>query len=128
MDTMLEIYQRVENLLREKNLKKIDLTKATGIPDSSIRAWHNGVIPNVINAYKVAQFLGITVEELVTGEHIDKVPEKPQAEPSIRLSYMEAKLLERYQKLDDRDREIILSLADVMQNKYRGIYSVDYNR
>lgn len=125
---MQDIYQRVENLLKEKNLKKIDLTNATGIPDPSIRAWHKGVIPNVINAYKVAQFLGITVEELITGTkgEIKEAPEeKPQEPPSLRLSYMESQLLERWKHLDDRDRDVLLSLAEVLQRKYRGLYEIE---
>lgn len=122
-----KIYENLMGVLQAKNIRKAELSRETGIPDSSIRSWSTGVIPNVVNTYKVCQFLGITVEELVTGEfkkdQEEKAPERPQAEPSLRLSYMETQLLDRFNHLDERDRDVLLSLADVLQKKYRGLYT-----
>ena len=48
------------------NLSQTALSKATGIPQTTISAYENGTnIPSIVNCILLADFYGITLDELV---------------------------------------------------------------
>lgn len=54
--------------LRAKHgyLKQIDFAKAVGENQSTVASWENGISrPNILKAKKVAEVLGISVEEVI---------------------------------------------------------------
>lgn len=60
---------RVERLLKDQNLTSNDLCDAVGIIRQSYYDWRRrDSIPNCYTAYKVAKFLGVSVEYLLTGD------------------------------------------------------------
>ena len=60
---MSEISARIDNKLLEQSKKKrADLVRATGISEGTVRGWIKGAIPSAEAAYKVAQYLNVTVE------------------------------------------------------------------
>lgn len=61
--------ERVEKLLKEKNVKPADFYSAIGIVPQAYYDWKNkGQIPNAKSALKVARYFGVTIEYLLTGE------------------------------------------------------------
>ena len=63
----------IETALREnrksRNLTQVQLQNATGIPQSTLSAWEKGTnIPNIVDCMKLADFYGITLDELVGRE------------------------------------------------------------
>ena len=61
------------NSLKEQrklhNLTQVELAARTEIPQSTISAWEKGVnIPNIADCIKLADFYGITLDELVGRE------------------------------------------------------------
>ena len=61
--------QRVETLLKEKQIKPSDFYKAIGIIPQAYYDWKKkGQIPYATTALKVAHFFGVTVEYLITGK------------------------------------------------------------
>lgn len=108
---MSDISSRIDSLLSENNLKRIDLVRGTGIGESTIRAWVKGVTPSAEAACKVAKYLGVTVEWLVTGE------EKNDCQ-KIDISEEERALIDIFRHLDERDKNAVITLAKSLESQY----------
>lgn len=81
----------LENLLELKCLKKSDLVNTLSIPDSTVRNWWNrDSMPAADVCYKVAKYLGVTVEYLLTGEDSEEEAPIPQQFES-KVSELEEK-------------------------------------
>lgn len=70
---MLDFFERIDVLLKEKKISQKDLCCAVGI--SSVQVFTNwklrDSIPSADVAVKIARLLGVSVEYLVTGEEND---------------------------------------------------------
>lgn len=63
---MYEIYQRI---LDEKGLKNSDVSRGTGISNMTLSDWKRGIsTPKQDKMIKIAKFLDVSVEYLMTGE------------------------------------------------------------
>lgn len=71
------MYEIFEELLREKGLKPIDVSRATGISSSTLTDWKMGrSVPKRDKMQKIASFLGVSEEYLNTGiekQEIDEI-------------------------------------------------------
>lgn len=110
---MSEISARIDNLLSEQLKKRSDLVRATGIPESTIRGWYRGTTPSAEAAYKVAQYLNVTVEWLVTG-----IENKSENQNLKMYSEQERELIEIFRHLDERDKNAVLTLAQSLESQY----------
>lgn len=62
------MYEIFSALLEEKGLKAADVTRATGIKSPVFSEWKKGKSkPNTEKMIKIANFLGVSVEYLMTG-------------------------------------------------------------
>lgn len=109
---MSEITTRIDTKLSEKQKRRSDLFKATGLSEASMRNWIKGSVPSAEAAYKVAQFLGVTVEWLVTG-----IEDKSSTE-LIMYTEQERELIEIFRHLDERDKNAVLTIAKGLENQY----------
>lgn len=99
----MEILQRILVQLNEKKLKQKEFCAAIGIPEKTFSTWKSrNTNPPADKLPSIADFLGITIEELVTGF------EKPLA-PVLLPD--EHELLFNYQKLDSRGKHRLHTLA-----------------
>jgi transcriptional regulator with XRE-family HTH domain len=81
-------WDNVEPLREAKNLTQKELSKIIKVPFRTFQGWlSKGILPNVIEAQKIAAALGTTVEYLVTG----KDPARPDT----------AKVLKHLEALQD---------------------------
>lgn len=103
---MSEISSRIDTLLAEKGLKRTDLAKACGLGESSIRMWSKSE-PTATKLYKVAQYLGVSVEYLITG--IEMYEKGQQQNPPV-YTYEEKQLQDVYHKLDDEKKELVKNM------------------
>ena len=63
------MYEIFEMLLKKKGLKAADVTRATGIKSPVFSEWKKGKSkPNAEKLVKIANFLGVSVEYLMTGK------------------------------------------------------------
>ena len=59
---------------KSRDITQMQLSDWTGIPQTTLSAWEKGTnIPNVVDCMKLADFYGITVDELV-GHELKKLP------------------------------------------------------
>ena len=68
----------IKDAIREqrklRGLTQVELASATGIPQSTISVWEKGVnVPNVADCIKLADFYGVTIDELVGRDFNEKI-------------------------------------------------------
>ena len=67
------MYDNFANLLKQKGLKPKDVSVGTGIREGVFSDWKNGrYTPKIDKLQKIAEFLGISVEYLMTGQDTEK--------------------------------------------------------
>ena len=67
------MYEIFVELLEKKGLKAADVSRATGIVASTFSDWKKGKSkPNTEKMIKIAEFLGVSVKYLTTGEEEEK--------------------------------------------------------
>ena len=71
-----------------------------------------GSTPSAENAYKIAQYLGVTVEWLLTGQDYKEI------KSDTELSDLEKELIEVFRHLDDRDKNAVMTLAQSLESQY----------
>lgn len=144
---VMDFMERVMDELEYRGLKRSDLARYLGVSYSTVQTWHvRHAIPSVETAYKVAQFLGVTVEYLITGENptprnvpknatfeiynnhdteiknkvyktVEKI--KEVAEP-LRLNDSAdfEYIFKCYQKMDGHDRDTVLNIVTALMSHY----------
>lgn len=104
----MTISQRIFSILKEKKLKQKDMADYTGISTSAISAWNkNNTNPAAESISIIADFLGVSIEYLLTGE-----------EKAIVLKDDEKELLTYYKKLPERDRQRLIGRASALADLY----------
>lgn len=116
-------YEIFKRLLDEKHLTPYKVHKATGISTATLSDWKNSKsTPKIDKMQKIAEFLGVTVDYLMTGE--DKQSDEQQT-PDIRadLNDTVAKLssadtlMFNGMELDEETRKLLLaSVESLMAN------------
>lgn len=110
---MSDVTSRIDGLLLKTNQRRADLSRGSGVGESTIRAWINGSKPSADALFKIAKFLNVSVEYLLTGEGESKEPDQQQ-----QLSFQEQKLLEVFRILNDNDKNAVLTLANGLSSQY----------
>ena len=82
---MLAFYERIDNLLKEKKYTQKDLSEYLKISSAQVFAnWkQRDFIPSADIAVKIAQYLGTSVEYLITGKETDERLEELRKEKDI---------------------------------------------
>ena len=87
-------WNRVKALIKKKGLTQEETAKACRIKFSTFRNWMSvPVIPPVSDAYKLARYLGVSLEFLISGKGPDKISETNE-EVITLLRKAEEKLME----------------------------------
>ena len=64
----VEFWKRTNKLIKDKNSKQENIAQECDIPYQTFRSWvTRQTFPDALQAYKIAQALGVSVEYLVTG-------------------------------------------------------------
>ena len=69
------MYEIFERLLKEKNVKVADVTRATGIASSTFTDWKKGrYTPKQDKLQRIADYFGVTIDYLMNGEEKEWTP------------------------------------------------------
>ena len=102
---MYEIYQR---LLDEKGLKNADVARATGISNMTLSNCKRGKsVPKADTMQKIAEFLNVSVDYLMTGEEKEV--------PTFSPEHIE--LISAYDKLSSADKLAIMQIIKSLSEK-----------
>lgn len=87
---MSNFVERIDEILKSKNLMRKDLCEKIDISTQSLTDWsRKGSVPNAEIMVRIAKELGTTVEYLITGETVE----------GIKLSQEDIQLLNDYHSL-----------------------------
>ena len=77
---IVTFWKRVKILIRQQKTTQIMTAQACGLPLNTLRGWMSkNIIPPVDDAYRLAEYLGVSIEYLINGrvkeraEQIEKV-------------------------------------------------------
>lgn len=113
---MSDLTNRIDALLSERKLRRADLVRATGIPDSTIRTWiTRNSAPSVDAIVKISEFFGVSVEYLYYGYSTNSSEEN---KIPYRLNHTEADLIDSWRMFEDKDREDLVEFIRFKMSKY----------
>lgn len=69
MNTGTDLVERIDKIMKERNLQRKDLCADLKIPTSTIATWKTrGLLPSVDVVFQIAEYLHVSVQWLFTGE------------------------------------------------------------
>lgn len=122
---MAKSYEKFHDIIKKKKVKIIDVSRATGISNSTLYEWSAGkYTPKIDKLSKIADFLNVDVNDLIDDDKgVDiKVPQPEMASDCVEL-------LSYFVQLGDNDKAILIDMAKNMSqrtdiiNKYMGLLS-----
>lgn len=99
------------------------LAEKAGVSVNAVSKWTKSGKISRGNVARVAEVLGLSVDELVSGEEVSPVAKK-EPSPGSRLERLdpdEAELLECYREAGPGERELILSHAKLLAGNKGGV-------
>lgn len=99
----MTVFDRIEQLRKTQNLSQGKLEKELGFSNGSISKWRNST-PTYERLQKVADYFGVSVEYLMTGE-------APEEKKDVTLTRRDERDIE---KILDQTREQLLSQEGLM--------------
>lgn len=81
------MYEIFSKLLEQRNLRAADVCKGTGLPSSLFSEWKRGKSnPKADKLQKIADFFGVSIEYLMTGEKKEESPMYYANEETVKLA------------------------------------------
>jgi transcriptional regulator with XRE-family HTH domain len=103
-----EIVKRIDSVLKQKNLKRQAVADAVGISTQSFTHWSmRGSVLAADTAIKIAQFLDVSVEWLITGQDPNGLSEEDRS------------LLSKWHELAAAAKETVMMMIDALLEKAR---------
>lgn len=111
------MYEIFEMLLKNKGLKAADVTRATGIKSPVFSEWKKGKSkPNTEKMIKIAEFLGVSVEYLTTGNESRLSKINADIDYAILTDDDSRNIIMEYQKLDDGHKEMLKKYMEFLKS------------
>lgn len=63
-------YENLKKICASRNTTPTTVLKALGLSSGNTGRWKAGALPNVDIAYRIAQYLGVSIECLITGKEM----------------------------------------------------------
>ena len=99
----MKIVERIDETLKLKGLNRVDLSKAMEIKPQNVSSWSTrGTIPAADIALKIAKYLNVSLEWLITGT-------EPEG-----LSLEEREILEKWNSLEEGQKETVTILLNAL--------------
>lgn len=111
----MDFATRLMDLISQKGINKLQLSKDIGVSSSLISAWvKGGKTPSTENIIALADYFGVTTDFLLCRSEV-----RP-SQPAPKLSPHEQRLLEAFHTLEEDEQLIELGriemLADIAEN------------
>ncbi len=131
----MEITQRIFDLLQQQNKKQSDLARFLDVRVATISEWkRNRCTPSVSVIGKIAEFLGVSVDYLVTGKEYAPAPSQTvnqgifgdrnhnntvtiNGNGTVEISEFESELIRICASLDIRRKNALLTYAYKLENE-----------
>lgn len=101
-------WERLESLLKEKNLRQTDLAKICNIKDGTISTWKKGYVPQRQTLKILADYFNVTTDYLLGYTDIKlKIEEK-------QIDEEEKQLIKNYNKANQETQFIIKKILNMV--------------
>ena len=134
------MYEVFAKLLDESNKKAADVARATEIPSSTFTDWKKGrSTPKQEKLKKIADYFGVSVEYLMTGEEKKENPyaitSKDELDIAKDMESIRTKLLNGAdgplsydgEPIPEEDAELLLGQIELMMRRLKPINKEKYN-
>ena len=102
----MTIGERIKNLRQAEGMTQEELAQKIGLKKQNISRYDNSPCePNIRTAKKIADALGVTIEEMAVGV---SVPPLPPSQNTFTAE--EERLVVLYRRADERDRETVWNI------------------
>ena len=103
----MDFFENVMKVSVAQGITPTDICNALNINKSAFTHWRNGMLPRAEVCVKLAQYLGVSVDYLLTGDKI-----------SNELSPQEKKLIDDFHVLDEQDKKLVTLLLNELVKRY----------
>ena len=111
----LETYARFLGELKKKDITPYRVHKDTGIATATLSDWKNGIsMPKQEKLQKIADYFGVTVDYLMTGENNRYSSEDALLDVYISEDFELKEAIKKYYALDDRKKKHVLELINLL--------------
>ena len=108
---MSEITNRIDALLDKYSLKRVDIVKATGIGESTIRGWYADRNPTAETLSKVADFFGVSTDFLLGKERKNSLVVAETTPQYLTYSTEEKDLIQNFRQLSEKEKKALFNLS-----------------
>lgn len=109
------MYEIFNNLCEKKGVTAYRIGKETGIATSTFTDWKKGrSTPKQDKLKKIADYFGVTVEYLMTGEESTLSDENALLDVHISEDFELKEAIKKYYSLDDRKKKHVIELIDLL--------------
>lgn len=112
------MYEIFLKLLEKKGVTAYKVGKATGIAGSTFSDWKSGrSIPKQEKLQKIADYFGVTVDYLMTGEDFKYSDDDALLDVQISEDFELKQAIKKYYTLDDRKKKHIIELINFLSEE-----------
>lgn len=109
------MYEIFRLLLEKHGCKAADVTRATGISSVVFSEWKKGKsTPKQDKLIKIAEYFGVTLEYLMTGEDTRYGDEDALMDVRISEDWELKESIKKYYSLDDRKKKHVIELINLL--------------
>lgn len=118
--------KRIATLRKSMGLTQVDFAKQLHVTQSAVSHWESGrSVPDTVQLFRIANFFGVTVEELSNGGIIQEtIASKEKMLPSNERETVpdnhvlgRGEIAAKYRQLSSKDKEIIDEMVRVLFEK-----------
>lgn len=108
------MYEIFAKLLKEKGVTPYQVSKATGVAQSSLSDWENGRSkPKYEKMLAISDYFGVSVDYLLGNEPKEKTP----AEADVTFDDFTYAMYGEAKELTDEDKNMLLEMARMLKKR-----------
>lgn len=102
-------YQRLNLICKSKGTTVTAMVKELGLSTANLSNWKNGRLPKTEIAFRIANYLGVSVYELMGENDKKNSPDEP------KLTEGEKIWLDLYHQLSNETRAVLVNMANAFE-------------
>lgn len=109
----MTVFERIENLRKSQKISQGKLEAELGFSNGSISKWKKSM-PTPDRLQKLAEYFGVTLEYLMTGEDTRYNNEDALLDVQISEDWELKEAIKKYYSLDDQKKKYIIELINLL--------------
>lgn len=109
----MTVFERIENLRKERNISQGKLEKELGFSNGSISKWKHSM-PKPERLQKLSNYFGVSLEYLMTGIETKYSDEDALLDVRISEDFELKKAIKKYYSLNDYKKKYVIELINLL--------------